>query len=111
VVLGTILRGLVEGGTRASSQEEMVSAVEASCAELAGSTLAAAQEWVAGSLADIERFAARIPPADGRAVVNAVYVAVCDAVGPVATDKILARAVEAAEKLDAAGQCPPRSLL
>ena len=110
-VLAAILRKLVEGGMRSISPEDFVASLQASCAEFRGSTRTAADQWVAGSLTDVERFAARAAPADRRAVINSVYVALCDASGPVAADKILARAVEAAGKLDAAGQCPPHTLL
>jgi hypothetical protein len=110
-VLTAVLRKLVEGGVRSVSPEDFLASLQASCADFRGSTRTAADEWIAGSLADVEHFAARAAAADRRAVINAVYVALCDACGPVAADKILARAVEAAEKLDAAGQCPPRSLL
>jgi hypothetical protein len=110
-VLATVLRKLVEGGVRSISPDDFVASLQASVAEFPGSTRTAAQEWIAGSLTDVERFAARAAPGDRRTVINAVYVALCDASGPVAADKILARAVEAAEKLDAAGQCPPHSLL
>jgi hypothetical protein len=110
-VLAAMLRKLVEGGTRSISPEDFVASLQRSCSEFRGGTRAAADDWIAGSLTDVERFAARTATADRRAVINAVYVALCDASGPVAADKILARAVEAAEKLDAAGQCPPRSLL
>lgn len=110
-VLTSILRKLVEGGIRSIAPDDFVASFQAACSQFGGSTRAAAEEWVAGSLTDVERFAARAAPADRRAVINALYVALCDASGPVAADKILARAVESAEKLDAAGQCPPRSLL
>jgi hypothetical protein len=110
-VLAAVLRKLVEGGVRSVSPEDFVASLQASCSEFRGSTRTAADDWITGSFTDVERFAARAAPADRRAVINAVYVALCDASGPVAADKILARAVEAAEKLDAAGQCPPRSLL
>jgi hypothetical protein len=111
IVLARMLRGLIDGAVRGSSIADLVAAVQASCAELRGGTRTAADEWVAGSFDDCEWFAARTAPADRRAVVNAVYVAVCDVAGPSAADKILARAVEAAEKLAESAEAPPRSLL
>ena len=43
--------------------------------------------------------------------VHALYIAFCEAVGPVATDQLLARAVRAAEALPEAARFPPRRLL
>lgn len=43
--------------------------------------------------------------------VHTLYVAFCEAIGPVATDQLLARAVRAAETLPEAIRFPPRRLL
>lgn len=43
--------------------------------------------------------------------VHTLYIAFCEAVGPVATDQLLARAVRAAEALPEAARFPPRRLL
>jgi hypothetical protein len=67
--------------------------------------------WINRGLTDTAAFAARVAPREWRALVNDVYVALCDACGPVDADRALGQAVQFAEQLAEARQFPPRSLI
>lgn len=112
VVLARILSAMVDGAARAGQHEDLIATLrDHGPAFGSAATSRAVDEWIAGSLADSQRLADRVSDAERRAIVNGVYVVLCEVSGPVSADRILARAVEAAEQLAEAVSFPPRSLL
>jgi hypothetical protein len=110
-VLGELLAQLVDGATRARKLEDLLEILNFAGFELSpGSTRAAAQ-WLVSGLRDARSFAAQVAAGDRRCVVNAVYMALCEAVGPVDADRILGQATQRAEHLPEAIQFSPRELL
>ncbi len=111
-VLGKVLSGMVDGAARAGRHDDLVATLrDHGIPAKSAATRRSLDEWIAGSLTDSQRLADRIPEAERRAVVNGVYVALCEVTGPVLADRILARAIEAAEQLAESVSFPPRSLL
>ncbi len=110
-VLAKVLAGIVDGAARAGKQEDLIATLQDTQSKLTATVQQARAEWLQSQLADSEKFAIRVPGQEHSAVISHVYVALCDAAGPVVADRILARAIEAAEQLAEAVAYPPRSLL
>lgn len=66
-------------------------------------------QWIDG--ADDNGYFLRAAPADYAAVTHLLYVAACEALGPVATDRLFSRAIARAEALPEAAAFPPQRLL
>lgn len=65
--------------------------------------------WAAGE--DDEGYFQRMASSEYPAVAHLLYVATCEALGPVAADRLLSRAVRQAEALPEAASFPPQRLL
>lgn len=111
-VLARILSAMVDGTARAGQHAELIATLRDTATAIGpGATNRALEKWIEGSLADSVRCANSVRAEERAGVVNTVYIALCEVVGPVVADRILARAVEAAEQIAEAVSFPPRSLL
>lgn len=111
IVLGKMIAGLVDGAVRAGKRDDLLDTLRETQSSLLGASQRACQDWIKEGLTDCVLLASRLQGREYSAVFNHVYVALCDAIGPVAADKVVGRAVDAAEQLPEAVSCPPRSLL
>ncbi len=110
-VLGELLTQLVDGATRARKLDDLQELLDFSGNTLAPASARAAAAWLKNELRDAHSFASQVLEEDRRAVVNVAYVALCEAVGPAAADRVLGQAVQQAERVPAALDFSPRQLL
>jgi hypothetical protein len=111
-ILGELLAQLVDGAVRAHKLEDLLENLDFGATELNPASARAAKHWVANQLRDARGVAAQIVEADDRrSVVNVIYMALCEALGPVAADRILGHATQQAERLAEAADFSPRQLL
>jgi hypothetical protein len=111
IVFGELLSQLVDGATRARKLEELLELLDFSSCEVGASSTRAATHWAATQLREARSVAGQIAEADRRTVVNVVYMALCEALGPAGADRILSHAVQQAERVPEAIQFSPRQLL
>lgn len=111
IVLGELLTQLVDGAVRSRKLEDLIESLGFDGAELTAASARAATQWVTHELRDARAFAAQVAEADRRSIVNLVYVALCEAIGPVGADRVLAQATQQAERLPEAIEFSPRQLL
>jgi hypothetical protein len=110
-VFTSLLAALIDGATRARKFDDFLESMDVQTPDLSPSTLQARTVWINGALTKLRQFVNVVPDAERRAVVNDLYVALCDACGPVVADRILAAAVQATELTPEAGFSSPRSFL
>ena len=110
-VFANLLAGLIEGATRVQKFDEFLEALGAQKPELPQSTKLARYIWINGALTQLRQFVDSVPASDQRGIINDVYVALCEACGPVLADRILAFAVQTAEQGPEARFYSPRSFL
>ena len=110
-ILGEVLAQLVDGAVRARKLEDLLEILDFGTTELAPASARAAQQWVANQLREAHGFAVQVAEADRRSVVNIIYMALCEALGPVGADRILGHATQQAERLPEAVDFSPRQLL
>lgn len=111
IVLGELLAQIVDGATRARKLDDLLETLSFEAADLAPATARAATLWLKNQLRDARQFAGQVVEPDRRSVVNLSYVALCEAVGPAAADRILGHAVQQAERVPEAVDFSPRQLL
>jgi hypothetical protein len=110
-VFTSLLAALIDGATRARKFDDFLESMDAQAPSLSPATLQARTVWINSALTKLRQFVNVVSDAERRAVVNDLYVALCDACGPVAADRILAAAVQATEQTPEAGFSSPRSFL
>jgi hypothetical protein len=110
-VFTSLLAGLIEGVVRAQKFDDFLEALEAQAPALPTSVMQARTVWINGGLTKLRQFVNVVSDMDRRAVVNDLYIALCDACGPVNADRILAHAVHAAEQIPEARFHSPRVFL
>jgi len=110
-VFTSLLAALIEGATRARKFDDLLESMDAQAPKLSPVTLQARMVWINSGLTKLRQFVNVVPDAERRAVVNDLYVALCDACGPIAADRILAAALLAAEQTPEAAFSSPRSFL
>jgi hypothetical protein len=110
-VLGELLTQLVDGAVRRGKLEDLIESLDFAGTELGAASARAATQWLKNELRDARAFAAQVAEADRRSIVNLVYMALCEAVGPVGADRLLAQAAQQAERLPEAIEFSPRQLL
>jgi hypothetical protein len=110
-ILGELLAHLVDGAVRARKLEDLLEILDFRQTQLAPASARAATQWAANQLREARSFAAQIVEADRRSMVNLLYMALCEAVGPVSADRILGNATQQAERLPEALEFSPRQLL
>lgn len=110
-VVAKLVDTMVDIATREQKLDDLVESLLLN--EVAFSDEVARQRmvWINRRLADSRAFASRVPEADWRALVNDLYVALCDACGPVSADRTLAQAVQVAEQIPESRTFNPRTLL
>jgi hypothetical protein len=106
-----LLAGLIDGVARAQKFDDFLAALESQEPDLSRRVTQARTVWINGALTKLRDFVNVIPDDERRAVVNDLYVALCDACGPVAADRILAAAVTAAEQSAEARFASPREFI
>jgi hypothetical protein len=106
-----LLAALIDGASRAHKFDEFLESMDAQTPDLLPATLHARMVWINSALTRLRQFVNAVPDAERRAVVNDVYVALCDACGPVAADRILASAIQVTEQTPEARFSSPRSFL
>jgi hypothetical protein len=111
VVLGELLTQLVDGAARARKLEDLAEMLDFAGAKLSAFSTRAATQWIANQLRDPRAFASQVAVADRRTVVNTVYMALCEAVGPAGADRILGHATQQTERVPEAIEFSPRQLL
>jgi hypothetical protein len=111
VVLGELLTQLVDGAVRVRKLEDLTEILDFAGIELSAVSARAAAQWIANQLRDARSFASQVAVADRRTVVNAIYMALCEAVGPAGADRILGHATQQAERVPEAIEFSPRQLL
>ena len=111
VVLGELLTQLVEGAARARKLEDLTESLDFAGVELSPAGARAATQWIANQLRDARTFANQVASSDRRTVVNTLYIALCEAVGPAGADRILGHATSQTERLPEAIEFSPRQLL
>jgi len=110
-VLGELLTQLVEGAVRARKLADLIESLGFEALDLGAASTRAATQWVANELRDARSFAGQVAEGDRRSIVNHIYMALCEAVGPVGADRILGQATQQAERLPEAVDFSPRQLL
>jgi hypothetical protein len=71
---------------------------------------AAVEDWMRSGFA-VEQCPGQFATQGLRQCLNAMYIALCEVLGPVATDRVLSRAIHAAEELPEAVSFAPKQLL
>ena len=110
-VFTNLLAALTDGITRAQKFDDFLEALDAQNPELTPVSSRARTIWINGGLTGLRQFVNAIPDRERRAIVNDMYVALCDACGPVAADRILAAAVQSTQHSVEAPFCSPREFL
>jgi hypothetical protein len=110
-VLAGLLIQLIDGAARAKQLDELSAAVNFPEADLSQPVMRAANQWHRGGFKETVPFANQVGEAERSRVVNIVYIALCEAVGPANADRILGQAVLHAEKLPEAIEFSPKQLL
>jgi hypothetical protein len=110
-IFAELLAQLVDGAIRARKLEDVLETLDFGTAELTPASARAATQWAANQLREARSCAARIDASDRRSVVNVIYIALCEALGPVDADRILGQATQQAERLPEAADFSPRQLL
>jgi hypothetical protein len=110
-VFTTLLAAMIDGVARAQKFDDFVEALESQAPELSNSAMQARTVWINGALTKLRQFVNAVPDAERRTVVNDLYVALCDACGPVIADRILASAVQTTEQSPEARFFSPRAFL
>jgi hypothetical protein len=110
-VFTNLLAAMIDGVTRAQKFRDFLEALDAQTPDLAPATLRERTLWVNSGLTRLRQFVNIVPDGERRTVVNDMYVALCDACGPVSADRILSAAVETTEKSAEAPFCSPRMFL
>jgi hypothetical protein len=110
-VFTNFLSALVDGTVRAQKFDDFLEALDAQTPDIARTTLNARAVWINGGLTQLRQFVNNVPASERRLVVNDIYVAICDACGPVTADRILATAVQATEQTIEARSFSPREFL
>jgi hypothetical protein len=110
-VMGALISQLVDGAARAKQVEELAHCTNFAEAAISPPTLSAANQWVRGGCTDSLGFANLVPDKERAAVVNVVYIALCEAVGPSVADRILGQAVQHVERMPEAAEFSPKKLL
>ena len=88
-IFAAILSGIVEGVARAGKTDDLTASLEDARVRFSDGAKVVIGEWLERGLAGADRVAARVPDLHHAMVLNQVYVALCDAVGPVLADRIL----------------------
>jgi len=110
-VFTSLLAALIECATRAQKFDDLLESMDAQAPKLSPGTLQARVVWINSGLTKLRQFVNVVPDAERRVVVNDLYVALCDACGPIAADRMLAAALLAAERTPEAAFSSPRSFL
>lgn len=110
-VFAKLVDTMVDNAAREKKLEELVEAMTLNDVTLSEEVARQRMVWINRRLADSAGFAARVPEASWRALVNDLYVALCEACGPVSADHNLAQAVQVAEQSAEARFFSPRTLL
>ena len=110
-VFTALLAAMIDGVVRAQKFDDFIEALESQSPSLASSTLQARSAWIKGGLTKLRQFVNLVQDGERRIVVNDLYVALCDACGPVIADRILAIAVQATEQSPEARFYSPRAFL
>jgi hypothetical protein len=110
-VFAGLLAALIDGATRMQKFDDFIEALQSQEPELSPSTRLARNVWISSAVTKLRPFANSVPGSEQRIVINDVYVALCDACGPVTADRILASAVRTAEQAPEAQFHSPRTFL
>jgi hypothetical protein len=105
------LSALIDGTVRAQKFDDFLESLDAQTPDIARTTLNARAVWINGGLTQLRQFVDNVPAFERRTIVNDIYVAICDACGPVTADRILATAVQATEQTIEARSFSPREFL
>jgi hypothetical protein len=110
-VVAKLMDAMIDMATRERKLDDLVESLLLNEVPLSDEVARQRMVWINRKLADTHAFAARVPESDWRALVNDLYVALCDACGPASADRNLAQAVQATEQISEARMFSPRTLL
>ncbi len=110
-VLAKLVDCMVDQAARQQQLDELIEALMLKEVDFSEDVARQRMVWINRRLADSQALAALVPESAWRALVNDLYVALCDACGPVSADRTLAQAVQAAEQIPEARAFSPRLLL
>jgi hypothetical protein len=110
-VFAKLVDAMIDGAMREQKLDELIEALTLNDADFTADVARQRVLWINRRLVDSRGLAARVPESDWRALVNDVYVALCEACGPVSADRHLAQAAQLADELPEARSFSARSLL
>jgi murein L,D-transpeptidase YcbB/YkuD len=110
-VFAKLVDSMIDGASREKKLDELMEALMLRDVEFSADVARQRMVWINRRLADSQALAARVAESEWRALVNDLYVALCEACGPVSADRHLAHSVQLAEQISEARFFSPRSLL
>ncbi len=110
-VFAKLVDSMTDNVAREKKLDDLIEALTLNDVEFREDVARQRMEWIERRLTDSRSLAVLVPESQWRALVNDLYVAMCDACGPASADRNLAQAVQLAEQIAEARAFSPRLLL